>query len=200
MESVNSEMSAELSEEQISELKVKTNTDWENGLFSQFNSFDYLCSNNATDNKEQALETLKNNVNLNSLTLKSAMAPIVYGPFTISMPVTKILSNYRMTVSGQVGLATGVYFCDVYQYKAEITLPANSVGYSNSVTPQGFSNYSNQTPGYTCFTASGSTVMSVVSSKIYVRTNILGQVVNKVFPSNLNNVNSITLSYSYVAL
>jgi hypothetical protein len=200
IDSVNSDIAAELSEEQIKELIVETNADWENSLFTQFNSDDYLISNNATDNKPDALETLKNEVNLSPVRLKSAMGPIVYGPYTTSMPATKTLSNYKMVVSGQPGLATGVYFCDVYQYKANISLPANSIGYPNSVTPQGVSNFSNQTLGYTYYTASGTTVMSVVSYKIYVRTNIIGQVVNKTFPSNLNNVNSITLSYSYITL
>jgi len=188
-----------LTDEQMNELKAQTNADFENYLFSQFNSSDYIFANNATDAKSQALEKL-NNTKLNSGMLRISSAAVVYGPYITTMPSSKIQTNYKMVISGQSGVATGVYFCDVYRYMAVITLPANSVGYPNSVTPEGFSNYTNQTSGYTHYFNSGSNTMTVASYKIIVKTNIIGQAVNKTIPSTLSSTSSLSLSYSYVAL
>lgn len=196
---VSLEAESNLTDEQINELKAQTNTDFENSLFSQFNSSDYIFANNTTDTKDLALEKL-NLTRLNSRMLRSSSAPVVYGPYVTTMPSSKIQTNYKIIISGQSGVATGVYFCDVYRYMTVITLPANSVGYPNSVTPEGFSNYTNQTPGYTYVSNSGSSEMTVASYKIIVKTNMLGQAVNKTLPASLNNINALSLSYSYVAL
>lgn len=73
----------------------------------------------------------------------------VLGPYTGKMYEKKILTKYKMVVTSQPGLATGIYFCDVYRYYKEITLPSEAItGWVNYVTPEGFSNFMNQTPGY----------------------------------------------------
>jgi hypothetical protein len=188
---------SQLSEEQIDELLAQTNNDFEYDVFTHFNSQNYLMSDNSSDNSVVAYSVLGDDFILKS----TSNGPIVYGPFSTNMIASKIQSRYKMVVRGQSGLATGVYICDVYKYSATINLPIGTLaGYPNSVTPQGFSNYSNQTLGYTYYTASGSSnELNVVSYKIHVLYNALGQTVNKVYPSNLNNVNTLTLIYSYVA-
>lgn len=127
----------------------------------------------------------------------------IVGPIATTMPQSIVLSNYRMYLPSQPGLAAGIYFCDIYAYSKQITLPSNAVtGFVNSINPEGFSNYINQTVGYTfsITSSNGSNifVLSALTYKIHVKTSIIGASVNKILPTSLTNVNSVTLNYSYV--
>ena len=184
----------ELSQQEIDELIAKNKADFDSIMFSQFGTAEIITADNTVETKELTLKSL-----FIDRDVLLASAPVVYGPYTGTMPANKILSKYKMFVGGQPGLATGIYFCDVYQYLKEVTLPPTAtVGWANYVTPEGFSNFSNQTPGYGYTQASGSSVLKIYTYKIHVLYNVLAQTVNKVYPTQLNNVSSVNYSYSYL--
>lgn len=182
----------EPTQEEIDALIAKNQADFEAHLLSDFGTIDYETFNATMNRKEMIFETVAANSMLKS-------APVVYGPFTGTMNAVKILSNYQMYVGSQPGLAAGIYLCDVYRYLKEATLPSDAItGWANSVTPEGFSNYSTQTPGFAESQASGSNVLNIFTYKIHVRYNMALQSINKVYPSHLNNVTSVSYSYSYL--
>lgn len=185
----------EPSQEEIDELIARNKADFEALTLSQFGTNVIITADNTVDTKELTLKSLSNVTRLKSAT----SGPVVYGPYTGTISEEKILTNYKMYVGDQPGLATGIYFCDIYRYYKEITLPTTvTAGWANYVTPEGFSNYSSQTPGYGFTQASGSSILMIYTYKIHVRYNILGSAVNKVYPAVLNNVSSVNYSYSYL--
>lgn len=191
----NDVVAQEPSQVEIDELVAKNKADFEALMRSQFGTAEIITADNTVDTKELTLKSLSNVTALKSAT----SGPVVYGPYTGTMPEEKILTNYKMYVGGQPGLANGIYFCDIYRYYKEITLPpAATVGWANYVTPEGFSNYSTQTPGYGYTQVSGSSVLKIYTYKIHVRYNILVQTIDKVYPTILNNVSSVNYSYSYL--
>lgn len=182
----------EPTQEEIDVVITQNQTDFEALMLSEFGTTEYKAMDATMNAQELALESVTCKILLKS-------APVVYGPYTGSMYAVKIMDRYKMYVSAQVGLAAGIYYCDVYRYLKEATLPAGTIaGWANSVTPEGYSNYSTQTLGYAETQASGSNVMNIYTYKIHVRYNQMAQNIDKVYPSYLNNVSSVSYSYSYL--
>jgi subtilisin family serine protease len=90
---------------------------------------------------------------------------------------TKFLDNYKMSFVGipGCGIASGIYWCDVY--KLEATIPQNSIYIGDGLSG------ANPNTGeyYVNITNNGSNI-DILTFFYYVRTNSIGQTVNKWAP------------------
>ena len=168
-------------------------------LKNSFEDMEYVTTSNSAfyNSDHSASEVYKDDI------LKSASFT-QYGPIIQNISSNKILSDHKMFISGQPNLANAVYICDIYEYRKEIQLPTTAAaGIVTNVSPEGFSNYSNQTPGYhfgsSTSNNNNTTTLLVLTYKIHVKYNIVLQNVNRVYPSNLNNVNNVSATYFYFA-
>lgn len=196
---ITSELSKEdITSEDIQKLQDETNLEFMDQIISQSNGGYYFFSDNETDDKEIVLGMLPNEP-LKASTMAVAET-VIHGPYSTTMPASRILQQYKVAITGISGLSSGIYFCDVYKYTKKITLPSNAIaGYINEVSPVGFKNYTTQESGYVSI-SDGSTTLEVTTYKLHVLYNILGQQINKVYPTNLNGVSYTTAKYSYITL
>lgn len=185
----------QMSAEEIEKAKQENIAFYENEMYKEFGNHFSYSSNSSVDGKELALKLHAENQQ-DVLTLKSGGVPVVYGPYSVDMNSTRVLTDVRLFVS-QPGLASAYYFCDIYEYRYQTTLLSGAVGYVDFVDPEGFESYVSQTIGYTAH-LSGSSVYTVNTFKIHVKTGIWGNSIDKVFPSYLNNVSSVDLDYGYI--
>jgi hypothetical protein len=121
------------------------------------------------------------------------------GPYLAKAVKTRNQKDIKIALSnGHGGLATGIYFCDVYVHKAVISLPLNTVGRADIPNPVGYNNITNQESGITTFMNSSQTKneLIVYTTTIHVKWNILGQSINVVIPNSLPN----TFNYKYYYL
>lgn len=121
----------------------------------------------------------------------------VFGPYDIYTLATKIYSNRKLVLSGVSGLASGVYFCDVYSFSLSVNIPNGSVGRINSFTTEGYVNFTTQERGFTqgvSTTASG-TFLNGNTYYLYVKSNILGQQINRQLPQTGQ---SVKVNYEYL--
>jgi hypothetical protein len=147
---------------------------------------------------EDLSKSLRSKVIPKSTDLKQVLSGLT-GPFTANAVQSKIRSNEKVILSnGDGGLATGVYICDIYMFKAEISLPLNSVGMAEIPNPVGYNNLNEQVLGITSYTNSSATKNEfiVYTLTIHVKYNLLGQYINRVIPTTLQN--GFNYTYYYV--
>jgi len=121
----------------------------------------------------------------------------IFGPYDIYASPTKIYSNRKLIIIGVEGLASGIYFCDVYNFPISVQIPNGSIGRVNSAIPVGYINFTTQERGFMqgfAITPSG-TFIKANTYYLYVKYNILGQQINKQLPENGQTVK---FNYEYI--
>lgn len=122
-----------------------------------------------------------------------------FGPYSVTGESTKILTSEKLSLSGIPGLAPGVYSCDVFESKVEITLPADAVLNFHGQSKTGYADYSTRVPGvgYTqTLLSEGSKRYTFSTFSVLPLRNESGQEISaRAFPTELTNV---TFSYSYL--
>lgn len=129
---------------------------------------------------------------------KNDITQTMQGPYTAPAVQTRLQKNKKIIIAnGEGGLATGVYFGDVYSFKAEIQLPPNSIGFPEVPDPVGYNNLASFELGITSYTNNGSngTELIIHTYTIHVRFNELGQHINKVIPTALQDGFDYTYYY-----
>jgi len=184
--------SLELTEDEIEQ----NNFDFTNDMYNFFGDSDYYDIYGSKMNQTNCLLDVSKYSNLKA-------TQTVHGPFYFNSGRSKVSSNKKLVLNNVSGFATGVYFCDVHRYgQLNIPLPSNAVmGWIDSINQVGYSNYTNQTIGFTQgFLISGisGTIRSIHFNTyiLNVRYNILGQNLgNNYKPFNST---SISVKYYYV--
>lgn len=95
------------------------------------------------------------------------------------LPYTKIQDNFKMSFVGSpgCGISSGIYWCDVY--KLEATLPQ-----STTYIGDGLSGANPNNGEYYISSTNNGSNFDILTFFYYVRTNSLGQTVNKWVPQN----------------
>lgn len=116
----------------------------------------------------------------------------VLGPYTPSATLTQILKNYKITLVDQPGLATGVYFCDVYKSEVKITLAPGQlflVNPTGGVSKLGFQDFTTQKTGIVQVSESapnGGATYTLTTYSVIAKSNVIGQAVSGgPYPQNL---------------
>lgn len=122
-----------------------------------------------------------------------------FGPFSAPGTLTKLFDLRKTVLVNQPGLPTGVYFCDIYESKTEVTLPQGALMNFTGASKIGFSNYSDQSVGVN-FTetllSNGSKKYTFSTFSIVPRYTQLGQQISSgALPTDLTG---ITFNYSYL--
>lgn len=97
----------------------------------------------------------------------------ILGPFTRNATLTKIVSDGGFILSGWPGLATGLYFCDVYNSSTFITLPSGQFPILLGASIMGYSDFVNRVEGIVTSTVGQTT--SYITRSVIVKSNALGQ-------------------------
>ena len=117
-----------------------------------------------------------------------------FGPYTVAGTLTKIYSNYKLSLINKPPYASGVYFCDIWKLEKQVTLPAGSLMMFQGASKEGYSNYTTQTPGV--LVIQNSNTYTFVTYSIVPVYNVLGQYIyNGTLPRDLTGG---TFTYSYL--
>jgi hypothetical protein len=121
----------------------------------------------------------------------------IFGPYDIYTSATKIYSDRKLFLSGIPGLASGVYFCDVYNFPLSVSIPTGAVGRINSATTEGYVNFTTQVRGFNqgVSTTPSGTFLNGNTYYLYVKYNILGQQINRQLPQTGQTVK---FNYEYI--
>lgn len=116
-------------------------------------------------------------------------APVIHGPYTISVPTPSPGPTEQKVTYAQVGNtypASGVYFADVYNYFMKVQLPSNAVtGWVESIDNPGYANYTTQAAGFnqSFATENGNKFVVGNTYTMVLKYNMVGQLINAVVPA-----------------
>lgn len=116
-------------------------------------------------------------------------APVIHGPYTISIPVPSPSLTEQKVTYAQVGNTypvSGVYFADIYSYFMKVQLPSNAVtGWVESIDNPGYANYTTQALGFnqSFATENGNKFVVGNTYTMVLKYNMVGQLVNAVVPA-----------------
>lgn len=122
----------------------------------------------------------------------------VFGPYTVTPTLTKILTNYNMVLVGHPTLPIASYLCDIYESRATVYIPAESTMLFNNpsgASKIGYQVYQNQTSGINVTQTVGN-AYTFVTYSIVPRYNMNGQ---QLFVSTMpRDLTGNVYTYSYL--
>lgn len=132
---------------------------------------------------------------LNNLDLSKST---IYGPFTKTVSRVKTLTNEKILWKGGSYPPTGVYYGDVYICMLKVEIPSNAIGFINSISPEGYADYSTQQIGYAegMQTNNGKKYLVGNSYIFNIRHNSIGQYIGNYYVPTTSS--TITYTYSYL--
>ncbi len=108
------------------------------------------------------------------------------GPYYASGDMTLALKNQKIVVrSGDLGIPTGTYICEVYSFRQKIKLPSNAVTAKVEFpSPAGYSNYTTQTKGvnWSMSTEATGTYVSFTFYTLRIMYDMAGRLLGYVIP------------------
>ena len=110
------------------------------------------------------------------------------GNLTVESVRRRIRENDRIVISsGDGGLATGVYLCDIYEHRAEVDLPPNTFALADEPDPVGYSSLSPQVRGIVQSIRSNPSGnrLVVFTYTIVARFDLSGRLINRTIPTTL---------------
>ncbi|HBR11899.1 MAG TPA: hypothetical protein DD740_06790 [Chryseobacterium sp.] len=124
----------------------------------------------------------------------------IFGPYTIEVGINGPIATNQAIIfnDGTNYPPIGVYYADVYRYFLKVEIPANSVGIVDTVYPVGYSNYSNQTSGFTYGMAveNGKNYLYANTYTLHLKYNAAGQYLGNLFRPM--NPSAIRFTYRYL--
>lgn len=116
-------------------------------------------------------------------------APVIHGPYTISVPTPGANPTDQKVTYAQVGSTypvSGVYIADVYSYFMKVQVPSNAVtAWVESIDNPGYANYTTQAVGFnqSFATENGNKFVVGNTYTMVLKYNMVGQLINAVVPA-----------------